>query len=105
VLAFEVDPAGVPNVVIITAAVIAALGVIWRKVVVPVRGWFRQFKAWMERVETAVTEVSAETRTNGGSTLRDQVNKLNESVAMLLEHDAERDTKGHRYGPDPKENP
>jgi hypothetical protein len=93
VLAFEVDPAGIPNVVIITAALVAALGVLWRKVVVPVRGWFRSFKAWMDRTETALTWVESQMKPNGGSTLVDKVN-------MLLEHDAERDTAGRRYGPE-----
>lgn len=87
-----------PNAVIIAAAVVTALGIIWRKVVVPVRGWFRQFKAWMDRVETSMTWVEAQMKPNGGGSLVDKVN-------MLLEHDAERDTAGHRYGPETKEDP
>lgn len=81
-----------PNGVIIAGAVIAALGVIWRKAVVPVVRWFRQFKAWMDRTETALTWVELQMKPNGGSSLVDKVN-------LLLRHDAERDTEGHRYGP------
>lgn len=99
-----------PNGVIISAAVIAALGVIWRKVVVPVRGWFRSFREWMHRIETAVTWVDHQMKPNGGSSLVDKVNntvekvdELTTNVALLLEHDAERDTAGRRYGPEKPE--
>ena len=95
-----------PNAVIISAAVIAALGVIWRKVVAPVRGWFRSFKAWQARIETAVTWVDHQMKPNNGSSLVDKVNKtvdkvceLSANVALLLDHDAERDKTGRRYGP------
>lgn len=88
----------VPNAVIIAAAVVTAIGIIWRKVVVPVRGWFRQFKAWMHRIEGGMEWVEAQMKPNGGSSLVDKVN-------MLLEHDAERDTAGHRYGPTEENTP
>jgi hypothetical protein len=91
----------VPNALIVVAAVVTAVGIIWRKVVTPVRGWFHSFKAWMERIEHGMTWVEAQMKPNGGGSLVDKVN-------MLLEHDAERDTAGHRYGPespDTKENP
>lgn len=95
----------VPNGVIVAGAVVAALGVIWRKVVVPVRAFVRGFKAWMDRIETAVNWVDAQMKTNGGSTLVDKVNttaeiveQLDKNVSMLLTHDAERDTEGKRYG-------
>ncbi len=81
-----------PNFVVISAAVVTGLGIIWRKVVMPVRGWFRQFKAWMDRVETSMTWVEQQMKPNGGGSLVDKVN-------MLLQHDAERDTAGRRYGP------
>lgn len=86
----------VPNAVIITAAVVTALGIIWRKVLMPVRGWFHSFKAWMERIETGMTWVEAQMKPNGGGSLVDKVN-------MLLDHDAERDVSGRRYGPDTEE--
>lgn len=94
VFAFEIELGSIPNGLIVTATVIAALGVIWRKMVIPLRDWVRQFKAWMARMETALTWVDIQMKPNGGSTLVDKVN-------LLLEHDAERDTSGHRYGPTP----
>jgi hypothetical protein len=42
---------------------------------------------------------------NGGSSLLDlaeSVQTVRAHVEMLLDHDAERDTKGHRYGPEPE---
>lgn len=89
-----------PSTVIVVAAVVTAAGVIWRKVVMPIRGWFRQFKAWMERIEVGIGWVETQMKPNGGGSLVDKVN-------MLLEHDAERDMAGRRYGPkspDTKEN-
>ena len=86
----------IPNALIVTAAVIVALGVVWQKVVVPVRDWVRKFKAWMDRTETALTWVEAQMKPNGGSSLVDKVN-------LLLAHDAERDTPNRRYGPAPTE--
>lgn len=109
-LGVEFDLGSIPNGLIITAAVVAALGVIWRKVVAPVREWMHQFKAWMTRTETALTWVEAQMKPNGGSSLVDKVNntvekvdELTTNVALLLEHDAERDTAGRRYGPEKPE--
>ena len=98
--------AGLPSAIIVAAAVVAACGVLWRKVVVPVRGWFRAFRDWMARIETAVTWVDHQMKPNNGSSLVDKVNRtvdkvceLSTNVALLLDHDAERDTTGRRYGP------
>lgn len=95
-----------PNGVVLTAAVVVALGVIWRKVVAPVRQWFRSLKAWMERMEVALGWVDIQMKPNSGSSLTDKVNatvvaieELRTDVRMLLEHDAERDVTGRRYGP------
>ena len=85
------------------AAFITALGVLWRKVIVPCRQFFRRFRAWMDRTETAIDWVETNMRPNGGSTRVDKVDQLNAHVAMLLEHDAERDNYGLRYGPEPEE--
>ena len=82
----------VPNAVIIAAAVVTAFGIIWRKVVVPIKGWFHSFRVWMDRIETGMDWVEQQMKPNGGGSLVDKVN-------MLLEHDAERDTAGRRYGP------
>ena len=97
----------IPNGVIVAGAVVAAVGVIWRKVVVPVRDWLRAFKAWMARIDTATTWVDHQMKPNNGSSLVDKVDrtvdrveKLTANVALLLDHDAERDTTGRRYGPE-----
>jgi hypothetical protein len=72
-------------------ATLTALGIIHHKIMRPVIGFVRRFKAWMDRIEHAVMWVDEQMRPNGGSTLVDKVN-------MLLEHDATRDIEGKRYG-------
>jgi hypothetical protein len=72
-------------------ATLTALGIIHHKIMRPIIHFVRRFKAWMDRVETAVTWVDQQMRPNGGSTLVDKVDRL-------LKHDAERDTEGKRYG-------
>ena len=91
--ALFVDLGQVPNFIVITGAVVAALAVIYRKVVAPVRDWIHNVKAWMTRMETGMTWVEAQMRPNGGGSLVDKVN-------MLLEHDRDRDVPGARYGND-----
>jgi hypothetical protein len=81
-----------PTFLIVAAAVATALGVLWARVLRPVRDWFRSFKAWMHRIEVSVTWVEEQMLPNGGTTLVDKVN-------LLLKHDSERDTPGRRYGP------
>ena len=95
-----------PTVLVVAAAVVTACGVLWRKVVVPVRGWFRAFRDWMVRIETTIAWVDKQMKPNNGSSLVDKVNRtadkvceLSDNVALLLDHDAERDTTGRRYGP------
>lgn len=92
-----------PEWIIVTGAVVAAVGVIWRKAVLPVVGFFQRVRQFMDRTETAVTWVEAQMRNNGGSSLVDKVDDLIKNVSMLLDHDAERDTAGKRYGPDQPE--
>jgi hypothetical protein len=86
-------------------AILTAAGLVWRKVVAPIRSFVQHFKAWMARIENATTWTEQQMRPNGGSTLLDKVDhaaqeikSLRESVAMLLAHDAERDVEGKRYG-------
>lgn len=80
-----------PEWIIVAGAVVAALSVIWRKVVLPVRDFIQRVKRFMDRTETAVSWVEEQMKPNGGSSLVDKVN-------MLLAHDAERDVVGRRYG-------
>lgn len=89
------------------AAFLTSAGVIWRKVVVPVRGFVRKFKAWMVRVETSIALVEEQMKPNSGTTLLDRVTantekvkQIDRNVQMLLEHDRERDQPGRRYGGD-----
>lgn len=79
-------------------AVITACGLIWNKVVKPIRNWLQAFKAWMIRIEAATVWTETQMKPNGGSTLVDKVDKLQKQVTLLLKHDAERDTAGKRYG-------
>lgn len=94
-------------------ASITAAGLIWRKVVIPVRNFIHTLKAWMKRIEASVTLVEEQMKPNGGATLYDkaeqasaermqmraEIAELSADVRMLLLHDRERDTPGFRYGP------
>ena len=91
--ALFLDLGQVPNGIILTGAVVAALAVIYRKVVAPVRGWFHSVQAWMARIETSVSWVETQMKPNGGGSLVDK-------VQLLLEHDRLRDVPGARYGTD-----
>lgn len=94
------------------AAFLTASGVIWQKVVVPLRGFVRKFKAWMLRIEESVGLVEAQMKPNSGKTLMDKVaaasverdqiardiTEIKQQVAVLIKHDLERDQPGRRYG-------
>ena len=94
-------------------AILTAGGLVWTKVVKPLRAGWHAIKAWMSRVEKSVAWTEEQMKPNGGSTLRDKVDhaageveSLRKSVAMLLAHDAERDVAGKRYGEtEPTEEP
>lgn len=65
---------------IITAgAVVAAIGVIHRAVVYPI------FK-WAQRLENAVTHVEMNMKNNGGSSLRDAVDRIEKRLTTLEDH-------------------
>jgi hypothetical protein len=95
------------------AAFVTACSVVWVKVIRPLIGFARRLKLWMDRIETAVELVEHQMKPNSGKTLFDRakataevvekltvsVDQLQANVTMLLEHDAERDTTGRRYGP------
>jgi len=84
--------------------IITATGLTWRKVVVPVRGFVRGFKAWMSRIEAATLWTEQQMKPNGGASVVDKVDRLQRDVEMLLRHDAERDRHGMRYGDDKTDN-
>ena len=68
------------DIIVGIAAALVALGIIWRYVVRPVISGTR--KAWrtIEDVGDAVAFVKAEMRPNGGSSLRDAVNRIETKV-------------------------
>ena len=60
----------------LVAAIVAAIGVIWRQAVRPVISAAR-------RIERALEAVDKELRPNGGSSLRDAVNRIDNRTAAL----------------------
>lgn len=65
---------------IITAgAVVAAVGVIHRAVVYPI------FK-WAQRLENAVTHVEMNMKNNGGSSMRDAIDRIEKRLTTLEDH-------------------
>jgi hypothetical protein len=65
---------------IITAgATVGALGIIFRTLVQPV------FK-WAQRLEKTVTFVEQQMLPNGGSSLRDSVNRIESRLTVVEEH-------------------
>lgn len=65
---------------IITAgAVVAAVGVIHRAIVYPI------FK-WGHRIENAVTHVEMNMKNNGGSSMRDAIDRIEKRLTTLEDH-------------------
>lgn len=65
---------------IITAgAVVAAVGVIHRAVVYPI------FK-WAQRLEHAVSHVEMNMKNNGGSSMRDAIDRIEKRLTTLEDH-------------------
>ena len=94
------------------AAFLVATGVVWGKVVMPVRAAWRWIKEWMHRVETSVTWTDDQMRPNSGTSLVDKVDNLvvevgqmKSDVSLLLRdcRDTNRDRPGARYGNEPTE--
>lgn len=106
IIDFIASADGLPQALIVAAAVVTALGVLWKKAIVPVRDWFTHVKEWMNRTGTQLEWVDKQMRPNDGGSLVDKVNAtiekvdaLTADVQLLLCHDAERDQAGRRYGP------
>lgn len=98
-----------------SAAVITAVGLIAKSQYIgrPIRWLWRRnvaepFGGWVRHTVGDVVDERIDYlmhNRNGGSSLLDlaeSVSVVKEHVALLLSHDAERDTAGHRYGPDPQ---
>ena len=65
---------------IITAgAVVTAVGVIHRAVVYPI------FK-WGHRIENAVTHVEMNMKNNGGTSMRDAIDRIEKRITTLEDH-------------------
>ena len=68
----------VPDWIVIAAAVVTAIGVIWRKAV-------RPFVLMMRRIERSLQYLDAEMHFNGGATARDAIRRIDEAVSGLDE--------------------
>ncbi len=86
---------GVARDLTIIAGVIVAVGVIWRGVVRPVLRYAR-------RLEATVADVQGEFRNNGGSTLRDAVDRIDQRTSHL---EAWRESVDARLSPAPAPKP
>lgn len=65
--------------IITAAAVVTAVGVLWRKVVLPV------YK-FAKKMEQHVTFVESQMTANGGSSLRDAIQRIEQRVNVIEEH-------------------
>ena len=64
---------------ITAAAVVTAVGVLWKKVVLPV------YK-FAKKMEQHVTFVEMQMTANGGSSLRDAIQRIEQRVNVIEEH-------------------
>lgn len=68
--------AEVPNWIIVIAAVLTALGVIWRRFIQPTT-------RLLHRIEASLSYVESEMKFNGGTTQRDAIRRIEEYVKHL----------------------
>ena len=66
----------VPDWIVIAAAVVTAIGVIWQRTIKP-------FVHTMRRIESSLDYVAAEMHLNGGATARDAIKRIDEAVVGL----------------------
>lgn len=67
--------------VVAVTAVLGALALVGRLIIQPIVRAVRKVVATVDRVEAAVVFVEAEMKPNGGSSLRDAVNRIEATVA------------------------
>jgi hypothetical protein len=67
------------HTVITVAAVVAAVGVIWSKGILPMYRFAKKMEQHVEFVEMQMTS-------NGGSSLRDAIGRIEERVNIIEEH-------------------
>lgn len=65
--------------IITAAAVVTAVGVLWRKVVLPVYKFAKKMEQHVAFVESQMTP-------NGGSSLRDAIQRIEHRVNVIEEH-------------------
>jgi hypothetical protein len=65
--------------IITVGATIGALGIIYRSLILPI------FK-WAQRLEKTMTFVEQQMLPNGGSSLRDSVNRIESRLTLVEEH-------------------
>ena len=65
--------------VITAAAVVTALGVLWQKAILPIYNFAKKMEQHVQFVESQMTP-------NGGSSLRDSVNRIEARVCAIEEH-------------------
>ena len=65
--------------IIMTGAVVGAFGIIFQTVIRPI------FK-WAQRLEKTMTFVEQQMLPNGGSSLRDSVNRIEARLTLVEEH-------------------
>lgn len=66
----------VADYVIRVAALVAALGVIWRAIVLPSARWARRMEQYVEFIESQM-------RHNGGTSVKDTVERIDKRTARL----------------------
>lgn len=81
--------ADVPDWIIVTAAVITAFGVIWRKFVQPTA-------KLLAEIREALTYVQRELSFNGGSSMRDAIQRIDIQVRRLDDRLTQIETNTHR---------
>ena len=65
--------------VITVGAVLSSIGVIYRTLVRPI------YK-WMQRIEKAMTHVEMNMKNNGGSSLRDAIDRIENRLTQVEDH-------------------
>lgn len=78
------------DAILVGAAVVAALGVIWRGLVRPVI-------RFAKRIEKAVVNVEQQLYPNGGRSLRDAVDRLQEALGVSDPPGSSRDKPNHPH--------
>jgi hypothetical protein len=77
-----------PDRIILLAALVTALGVLWRKVLIPMGQGFRAFVraiGTFERIAPVLITIGEQFQANGGSSLRDSIDRI--EAAQTADHE------------------